>query len=486
MSRVGRTVIVLLIFAAFYLFINNSNRLIVRGNEKSDPVAVIEGSIEELIKQCMKVANVDHILAKSSNYSHSILQEAQENAKYLLEELQKVVPEDPLAEYGDNYCWKMNLAMQWTNEIYYTGQLGNFTFQSLKFTSLLKKRRYKSSFACLPNIFYGGFPKCGSTFFHCALKHTLSLLKNAPINTELHKEPRFWYDANPKGSIHIPKLNEFGDYLLNYLPGLESMSESNDNGIILSDGSPGMMVKWPRFRKSEHDLTNYCLAPAVLSKLLPNSKFIVLTRNQPDMLYSLFWFSCRFTKLPKEVKLKGPDIFHSRMVTKIEIFMKCMKSNSLPATSHFCESQPGLMQNYTPCILQGKNLLDGCLHEASLDIYSDEMSCGNSDIQWAHYVHIRRWLSIIPRERFLFLKSEDLFKNFGQVVMDIAKFLDLATFASPDIIKKVERSVKQCFTGAQDYKKDPRLHMRSDTKEILEAFYLPFNQLLDDLLHASK
>ena len=37
-----------------------------------------------------------------------------------------------------------------------------------------------------------------------------------------------------------------------------------------------------------------------------------------------------------------------------------------------------------------------------------------------------------------------------------------------------------------DYKSDPRLKMREDTKQILVQFFLPYNQLLAELLGDDK
>jgi hypothetical protein len=39
---------------------------------------------------------------------------------------------------------------------------------------------------------------------------------------------------------------------------------------------------------------------------------------------------------------------------------------------------------------------------------------------------------------------------------------------------------------AVDYKNDPRLAMRNDTREILRSFFRPYNQMLADLLGDRK
>lgn len=472
---------------------NNSNMLSVgmsaeksNSNVHSKNIINSSSSVEELVEQCMKAASLD--LIPTNNSKSSLLQQAKENANYFFDQLRKLIPQDPLAEHKYNHCWKMNIKMQWTKENGYAGLFGdnNFTFQGSR---IIKPLKY--SFACLPNVYLAGFPKCGSTYLHCAISRLILVLnqnRTIPLETELRKEPRFWtFNSHSKGAnIHPPGVHELVHYLINYFPGVKKMSENNDNGIVLHDGSPGNIYLWPRFSTAEDDLTNYCILPSVLPKLLPNSKYIVITRNQADMLYSQYWFSCTSAgiKLPSKVKLKGPDTFHDRVTTKIKIFMKCMRANSPPATSHFCESLPGLMQNYMPCILQGKHVLDKCLNEIFFENFTREMPCGRINVQMgAYFVHIHKWLSVVPRDRFLFLRSEDVFTRFEQIALDISKFLNIAPILSPKNMKRVKESVEHCQTNSNNfYKKDPRLRMRRDTSEILEAFYLPFNQLLEEIL----
>ncbi|KAK2142850.1 hypothetical protein LSH36_907g01085, partial [Paralvinella palmiformis] len=43
-------------------------------------------------------------------------------------------------------------------------------------------------------------------------------------------------------------------------------------------------------------------------------------------------------------------------------------------------------------------------------------------------VFINDWLSVFPREQFLFIKSEEYFKNRTAIIMDIIDFLQLSKF----------------------------------------------------------
>ena len=85
---------------------------------------------------------------------------------------------------------------------------------------------------------------------------------------------------------------------------------------------------WPQFYPNE-GLVNFCLLPSVILQVLPTSKYVVVMRNPLDMLYSAFWFSCTTYGIHFATKLKGPDIVHQRIVTKIKLFNSYTQKHSL-------------------------------------------------------------------------------------------------------------------------------------------------------------
>ena len=42
-----------------------------------------------------------------------------------------------------------------------------------------------------------------------------------------------------------------------------------------------------------------------------------------------------------------------------------------------------------------------------------------------YHVFIEDWLKVFPREQFLFIKSEEYFRNRTAVILDIMKFLEM-------------------------------------------------------------
>ena len=454
--------------------------------------SIHEDSVEERIHNCMEAANLEH---ETGLISHS-----QDNARYLHDEFRKVIPLESLSNYS-SHCWNVPFSTQWARGNF-NGYIGDITFTDeyknnlhmnvpLVLSYLSKKfpaMKYESDMVCLPNFFLAGFPKCGSTFLYCSIIKmvhmvTQNLHKNYNAAT---KEPHFWVRASAVKDVYAPKVDNIGKYLLYFLPKLNQVRTPNRNETFFIDGSPNIMFNWPRFSSSEHDLTNYCLIPSVLPNLLPHSKYIVIMRNPIDMVYSAFWFSCTFKigHIPMDVQLKGPNLFHNRVVAKITLFNECMKDRSVSSIDHTCVLDS--KHNYSSCIMKRMHLLDKCVHHITFNLFSPELpKCGRTRIAMGMYfVHIRKWLSVVAKDRFIFLTLEDLAENATQVMSNILNKLELRI--TSEYMRYSVMAKQSCSTNSQssvNYKRDHRLQMRADTRTMLDIFYHPFNQQLGDLLN---
>ena len=469
--------------------------------EDADEGDVIEVKVEVkveaevlLVKQCMLATHLDTVLNSSDIVSQSI-----RNTKYFVNEFRKAIPQESLDKY-QSHCWRQSYSIQWTPFIY-KGHIGNLSYKrkfekkrkhKLKSPSLMsiKAKRYESDLACLPNFFLAGFPKCGSTFLFCLINKLIShvLFNDTSIHLVAEKEPHFWAKANAAQYFTVPSVEEIGDYMLNFLPGLVHIDSFSQHRGILIDGTPNTMFNWPRFRKTEHDLTNYCLLPATLPILLPNSKFVVIMRNPVKMLYSAFWFSCTTlrTNFSRDLLLKGPSLFHERVMSKIHTFSNCMTDTSVPSISHVCELDSS--DSYDLCIRERLHLLDKCTHEITFNLFSQELAhCGRSRVAMGmYYVHIRKWLSVVSKDRFLFLTLEELIEKPTQTVHEMVKFLGLRGNIDSSTVDSIAQSCNENSQSTVNYKHDPRLQMRMDTKLLLERFYHTFNSLLAEKLDNDK
>ena len=170
---------------------------------------------------------------------------------------------------------------------------------------------------------------------------------------------------------------------------------------------------------------------------------------------AFFWHSCtRFgeTILP-ESPLQGKDIFHQRVIDNIRSFKSC--SDRFPLTQ---------------CILKIRSYWYNYNRHNTPETASRFSQCGWVRLDhYFYYVHILKWLSVIPRERLLFLTTEELSSN------RVWEFLDLP-FPTAEFTKVINQQTQV------KYHTDAHLKMRSDTRKLLLDFYSPFNQKLSDLL----
>ena len=455
-----------------------------------------EVSVVESVQQCMSAVHIDHILDTTLS---------ERNALYLFNEYRKVIPESSLEGYL-SHCWKTSYSVSWAGNI--SGHIGNVSFDStlkrrhpqlpfiIKYlTKEFALMKFESDMVCLPNVFLAGFPKCGSTYLYCVVNKLVDFVtQRIRTRHEVVKEPHFWASPNNIRNSRIPTVASLQSYILNFIPGFarrhKDDSSSGHSPIMLMDASPNIFFKWPKFKQDEPDLTNYCLIPSILPKLLPHSKYLVIMRNPIKMMYSAFWFSCTTIqgKLPMSVQLKGPHLFHNRAKQKIIAFNHCMRDNSVPQLNSTCSLESE--EAYSRCIMGRLHLLDRCVARVTFNNFSPELAdCGRTRIAMGiYYAHIRKWLQVVSEDRFLFLTLEDLVKDTKSVMISVLRFLGLSRDKSQfdNIAKRIQFS---CDTNSQNfvnYVNDPRLSMRKDTGRMLNIFFHPFNQLLGGLINRTS
>ena len=438
------------------------------------------------VKTCLTVTNMSQLANESL---------ALANAEFFYREFRKIIPSTFLANYS-SHCWNMHYDVALTQSVKYRGHLGNKTFAgNRKRTAIIVNPlptlktsfggKFSTELVCLPHVFVVGFPKCGSTYTWCfiwsLLRRHLSSKNRVFSASAIDKEPRFWVNHDAS----IPKATDLGKYLLNFLPALKVVNEKIDIPFI--DGSPNTIFNWPHFDWKQPECVNYCLIPSVFSELLHKSKYVVVMRNPINMLYSDFWFSCtNKVNTSREAHVEGPVLFQQRTMARIELFNNCMRDEDSLARCSVNNAS-----DYSSCILNHLHLLDQCLgriKSSSLEFEGLLPRCGRSRVHMSlYYIHVRKWLSVVPREKMLFLTLEELIKEPRKVAKELLEFLGYQP--TDDLLNEVEHVTGSCSRNNQnvvDYKHDPRLMMRKVTKEILETFFQPFNFLLAELLQDKK
>ena len=117
-------------------------------------------------------------------------------------------------------------------------------------------------------------------------------------------------------------------------------------------------------------------------------------------------------------------------------------------------------------------------------------SCGNIKFEKTlYYLMVRKWLSIVPREKFLFLTTEALIENTLSVAGKITTFLGLSDFRAHNIsqekLTNFASMSKDSYVNKQmryDYHSTPSLQMQNTTKTLLLEFFTPYNKKLAALL----
>lgn len=416
------------------------------------------------MKRCLNATNLLQYLDHKG-----LLEYALQSATIYLERIRELVPRRSLTGYP-NHCWKEDVDFQVIPSHHTVkGKYGSikFSFQGVKTNGEQTFKHWIKSkdslrVVCIPQVFLAGFFKCGSTYLFDQMVSHPSIV--APSFT---KEPKWWQETEHFTGRTSQRAFFLVKYLMNYKTLVRKLQSSDKQApyLLSVDGSPGKMFNWLHFSDSSHKLEskiNHCLLPSVIPEILPHSKFIVVMRNPTDMVYSSFWYSCTLYTLyngrlsESTIVQRGPDIFHNRVFNKITSFKLCIMDFPL---AH--------------CVLD----------HLTQNMYSSELPCGRTRLEMGlYYVHAHKWLSIVPKSRFLFLTLEELSSDTNRTMASVWDFLALPPHEGPFRTKKSSINQQVMF----DYRKDPRLAMRADTRELLDDFFAPYNRMLADVLADNK
>ena len=415
------------------------------------------------LHKCLKAAELTDYF-EMMNYTST----SSRNAAHFLMQLREVIPVEYSATHANNSCWKSDLDLKLCKGGVIEGHVNGHpvTFPenrlkpSLKDTLQFHKHSVNSSVLCLPSIFVPGFPKCGSSFMYCLIRRLFRYKNEMLLEKQMAKEPNFWVPEGPVFHNHWPhNLGDISRYMLNFIP--------RNNGTAFSlpvDASPNTIFQWPRYSESE-GLQNYCLVPSVLPIILPHIKYVVVLRDPATMLYSFYWFSNSMLcpSLPRSSQLLAPDDFHYKVVRKILAYKSCRKLKPVDACPFTI--MPGI---------------EGLIK------YRNK-GCGRVHLETAfYYYYIRRWLAVLPREQFLFVKTEELEDDLFGVTESLNNFLELGLYVTKEFTSDAEKNKCKHDQLKFNYRKDPLLQMRNDTRDLLYKFFNPFNQKLAELLQDSK
>ena len=410
----------------------------------------IKKSLVEDMKQCSLAMGMTR---EELNESMSNLTTVAAKVKKLLNALQSIIPEEYSKEIK-NPCWTSNLTASSRLRMAPTQGLQGGAMTLLKFTKGLWKiiggssqqmSRGNSQLYCLPYFFIAGYPKSGTTTLHEALQ------EHPRIVSPTTKEPHWWTRVN------LEDMN--ADYLkliimeyIFYFSGVaKKLSQYPSEDVITYDASQCTLWDSNFFMNKE----DYCATPALISRILPNAKFIILMRNPITREHSNFFYACGSTPIlwPKHIQNDPAGQFHKAVEADTTLFSECLRGNgSLPK-----------------CMRQIRMVKSGC----GTGHIGQRFPIG------LYYVHIHKWLQFYPKENFLFLRTEDMCSEPLQMMTKITNFLGV------EAVSKEQASKWLCHEANAQlniYATDPEnFKMRPETKKLLEEFYKPFNLKVAEL-----
>ncbi len=297
---------------------------------------------------------------------------------------------------------------------------------------------------CIPKVYFIGFPKSGSTQLYKMLMEHPQLVGG--LNKEPHWWTRFHFVAKfPNNLLAILR------YLIHYGEAAEYI-HTHPQALAI-DGSQSTI--W-----DTRSFTNLCMLPTVLSGVVPSAKYIVIMREPTSRLYSDFAYLCEeywehhnLKNVPRSYLRHAPDMFDEAVDAEINGFEHCLETSPLEVCTHYA--------------LYGKESTTGC----------GRVRLGIS----LYYSHIIRWFRTVPKDQFLFLRTEDLANNPYALLQAVWGFLGLPEQSATDLKDVL---FEHYNTNQVSHRKS--VQMLEKTKQKLREFFRPFNEELARLLNSEK
>lgn len=315
----------------------------------------------------------------------------------------------------------------------------------------------KQEFFCMPKVYLGGFPKCGTTTLY-----NLMVL-HPSIEQPFDKEGQFWREF-----VLAPNQTYQSLEVLLYLYHFSSasshikFSSQTYEKMTVDASASTVFASAKRWVNVEMDM---CMIPLTLSKVLPNTKLVFIVRNPTDRLWSDYWYFCSRNRwidengriaVPDSELKKSSEIFHNHSLSVIQEFQDCV----------------------------GHGLSE---FECTMRAYSDTgeiHACKKTRLGISlYYYHAVKWLSVFRREQLMFVRMEDLSSDPYTVMTSVWSFMDLTPIPRNRFKTNVKTNANKWIVSQKN--KD-NFKMWPDTRQLLDTFFAPYNKLLASLLNDNR
>lgn len=414
------------------------------------------------LERCSEVMGISE---ESLSSKRKDLMEVGRRAQLFLDSIQSLLPSEFSIEHR-NPCWmaeqpKAKLSWNKLLKTFFQHNSRELRLRENKNSShyLSKPLRVgdsrKGLLLCLPYFFLAGFPKSATTTVHEALR------KLPQVAAPQGKEPHWWTRvlglSDSLQDLNIEQLHIAFMAYTRFFGGRKEWSADT----ITYDGSQSTLWDSNFLYKGQ----DYCAMPAVMSRVLPDAKFIVVLRNPATRLHSHFLFSCKLhygrqqQQWPQAVIEQGKELFHSQVEKDIDSFNQCTETMS----EFECASIWTSTRSKTESV-HSSELCGLVWHRLTIGMY---------------IVHIKKWLQFYPLENFLFIKMEDISDDSAGTILRITQFLNI-----PPLPRETAESIFGQPQNALNMSKSQP--MDESTKVLLERFYQPFNEELAKTLNDER
>jgi len=289
---------------------------------------------------------------------------------------------------------------------------------------------------CLPYFYLIGFSKCGTTALHHYIR------QHPEYIDPCYKEPHYWslykiYNEQDRDTASLL-------YYLQCFGNASQMIQNSPRKCITGDTSSTVIWCRPPFVHHQENRIP-CETPLLIESLQPGAKYIIAIRNPTEQVHSAFHYICH-----EKLKINlNSQAFHMFVEDSLKYWKSCVQKFSTME----------------------------CLYNKQHDLKTPP--CW-SFISLIHpYIMVSIWLQVIPRERILIVKSEELRVNTVDVMRNLFKFLGLSPLTDDQLTKiATNRHINEQTVG-----KPPML---PSTRKLLQEFFKPFNEKLAHLLNDDR
>lgn len=333
------------------------------------------------------------------------------------------------------------------------------------------------SLACIPMVYFIGFPRSGSSQLY------KMLISHPELAGGVNKEPHWWtrYMFSSKFPHNILAVIR---YLSHFREVSEEIAMNNSTEQLLIDGSQSTV--W-----DVRTNNNFCALPHLITSTVPNAKFIVLMRHPVDRLFSDFRYLCE-EALRSKLKGRGNN---RTEIEREQVFNSDPAFNISADVFHEVVQQE--IASFDSCLESGKGSVDICTHLSTATpprkppaaaTISTECSRVRLGISLYH-VHVKRWLRVIPKERLLFLRTEDMSTDPYALLERVWRFLGVKKQSKAELTDILHGHLHSSLLGLQAGQPQGlnkssstmmsdgvKIHKR--TRDLLMKFFQPYNTAL--------